>query len=116
MSDKGTGTLQTRNPGHATPEVVVENSLALASTRGPSGRDDLSKSRRDLLAASQSTRLRAGQASHQRAMKRYEQPIMMAPRDNAGLIGKARPRTSSVADTHDLFGVTELLGARPSSQ
>ena len=68
----------------------MENSLALASTRGPSGRDDLSKSRRDLLAASQSTRLRAGQAPHQRAMKRYEQPIKMAPRSNAGLIGKAQ--------------------------
>jgi hypothetical protein len=40
-------------------------------------------------AASQSTRSRAGQAPHQRAMKRYEQPIMMAPRDSAGLIGKA---------------------------
>jgi hypothetical protein len=33
---------------------------------------------------------RAGQAAHHCAMKRYEQPIMMAPRDNAGLIGKAQ--------------------------
>lgn len=40
-------------------------------------------------AVSQSTWSRAGQAAHRRAMKRYEQPIMMAPRDNAGLIGKA---------------------------
>ena len=40
-------------------------------------------------AAPQSTRSRAGQAAHHRAMKRYEQPIKMAPRDNAGLIGKA---------------------------
>jgi hypothetical protein len=38
----------------------------------------------------QSTRSRAGQAAHHRAMKRYEQPIKMAPRDNAGLIGKAQ--------------------------
>jgi hypothetical protein len=38
----------------------------------------------------QSTRLRAGQVVHHRAMKRYEQPIKMAPRDNAGLIGKAQ--------------------------
>ena len=41
-------------------------------------------------AASQSTRSRARQAAHHRAMKRYEQPIKMAPRDNAGLIGKAQ--------------------------
>ena len=41
-------------------------------------------------AASQSTRSRAGQAAHHRAMKRYEQPIKMAPHDNAGLIGKAQ--------------------------
>src|SRR6266446_557453 len=41
-------------------------------------------------AASQSTRSRAGQAPHQRAMKRYEQLIKMAPHDNAGLIGKAQ--------------------------
>jgi hypothetical protein len=75
----------------------VENSLALASTRGPSGRDDLSKSRRDLLAASQSKR--AGQAPHQRAMKRYEQPIMTAPRANAGLIGKAQAPHITVVDT-----------------
>ncbi len=38
----------------------------------------------------QSTRSRAGQAAHHRAMKRYEQPIKMAPRVNAGLIGKAQ--------------------------
>jgi len=31
-----------------------------------------------------------GKAPHQRAMKRYEQPIMTAPRANAGLIGKAQ--------------------------
>lgn len=41
-------------------------------------------------AVSQSTRSRAGQAAHHRAMKRYEQPIKMAPRHNAGLIGKAQ--------------------------
>jgi hypothetical protein len=41
-------------------------------------------------AAPQSTRSRAGQAAHHRAMKRYEQPIKMAPRDSAGLIGKAQ--------------------------
>jgi hypothetical protein len=40
-------------------------------------------------AVSQSTRSRAGQAAHHRA-KRYEQPIKTAPRDNAGLIGKAQ--------------------------
>ena len=41
-------------------------------------------------AAPQSTRSRAGQAAHHRAMKRYEQPIKMAPHVNAGLIGKAQ--------------------------
>jgi hypothetical protein len=41
-------------------------------------------------AVSQSTRSRAGQAAHHRAMKRYEQPIKMAPHVNAGLIGKAQ--------------------------
>src|SRR6478672_9412268 len=41
-------------------------------------------------AVSQSTRSRAGQAAHHRATKRYEQPIKMAPRDNAGLIEKAQ--------------------------
>jgi hypothetical protein len=59
-------------------------------TGGPFGRDDLSKSRRDLLAVPQSMRSRAGQAAHHRAMKRYVQLIKMAPHDNAGLIGKAQ--------------------------
>jgi hypothetical protein len=53
-------------------------SLALARTRGPSGRDDLSKAGAISFADSQSTRSRAGQAPHQRAMKRYEQPIKTA--------------------------------------
>lgn len=67
----------------------MENSWPCV-TGGPSGRDDLSKSRRAIsFAALQSMRSRAGQAVHHRAMKRYEQPIKMAPRDNAGLIGKA---------------------------
>jgi hypothetical protein len=42
-SDKGAGTLYRRNLGTRSRVIVVENSLALASTRGPSGRDDLSK-------------------------------------------------------------------------
>jgi hypothetical protein len=41
-------------------------------------------------AVSQNTRSRAGQAAHHRAMKRYEQPIKMAPHVSAGLIGKAQ--------------------------
>jgi hypothetical protein len=41
-SDKGAGTLYRRNLGTRSRVIVVENSLALASTRGPSGRDDLS--------------------------------------------------------------------------
>ena len=68
------GTLGTRSS-----EVVVENSLALASTRGPSGRDDLSKSRRDLLAASQSTRSRAGQG----ASPARDEEIRAADQDGA---------------------------------
>jgi hypothetical protein len=80
-------------------EVMVENSWSLP-TGGPLGRDDLWKSPRDLLAASQSTRSRAGQATHHRRDEEIRQPIMMAPHGNAGLIGKARPRTLSVADNY----------------
>jgi hypothetical protein len=88
-SDKGAGRSHKPNVGHAILEVAVENSWS-CMTGGPSGRDDLSKSRRDLLAVLQSTRSRAGEAAHHRAMKRYVQPIKMAPRDNAGLTGKAQ--------------------------
>ena len=88
-SDKDAGRSHKPNAGHAIPEMVVENSWP-CTTGGPSGRDDLSKSRRDLLAVPQSMRSRAGQAAHHRAMKRYEQPIKMAPQDNADLIGKAQ--------------------------
>ena len=35
-------------------------------------------------------------------MKRYEAADKMAPHDKAGLIGKASPRTSSVADTRTI--------------
>jgi hypothetical protein len=53
---------------------MVEDSWP-CTTGGPSGRDDLSKAGAISFAVSQSTRSRAGQAAHQRAMKRYEQPI-----------------------------------------
>src|SRR6266536_5911532 len=79
------GTLGTRPS-----EVVVENSLALASTRGPSGRDDLSRKAGAISSRPRRAGYVRGKAPHQRAMKRYEQPIMMAPRANAGLIGKAQ--------------------------
>jgi hypothetical protein len=78
-SDKSADRSHKSNTGHAILEVAVENSWP-CMTGGPSGRDDLSKSRRDLLAVLQSMRSRAGQAAHHRAMKRYEQPIKMAPR------------------------------------
>ena len=77
-SDKGAGRSHKPNVGHAIHEVTVENSWP-CMTGGPSGRDDLSKSRRDLLAVAQSMRSRAGRAAHHCAMKRYEQPIKMAP-------------------------------------
>ena len=86
---QGAGRSHKPSTGHVISEVVVENSWP-CMTGGPSGRDDLSKSRRDLLAVPQSMRSRAGQAAHHRAMKRYEQPIKMAPHGNAGLIGKAQ--------------------------
>jgi hypothetical protein len=88
-SDEGAGRSHQPNTGHAFLEVAVENSWP-CTTGGPSGRDDLSKSRRDLLAIPQSMRSRAGRAAHHCAMKRYEQPIKMAPHNNAGLIGKAQ--------------------------
>jgi hypothetical protein len=46
------------------------------------------------------------------AMKGYGQPIMMAPRDNAGLIGKAKPRTSSVVDFNNFAPRQDVAGAR----
>jgi hypothetical protein len=88
-SDEGAGRSHQPNTGHAFLEVAVENSWP-CTTGGPSGRDDLSKSRRDLLAIPQSMRSRAGRAAHHCAMKRYEQLIKMAPHNNAGLIGKAQ--------------------------
>jgi hypothetical protein len=88
-SDKGAGRSHKPRAGHVILEVAVENSWP-CRTGGPSGRDDLSKSRRDLLAVPQSMRSPAGQAAHHRAMKRYVQPIKMAPHDHAGLIGKAQ--------------------------
>ena len=88
-SDKGAGRSHKPSTGHAIHEAAVENSWP-CRTGGPFGRDDLSKSRRDLLAVLQSMWSRAGQAAHHRAMKRYEQPIKMAPHDDAGLIGKAQ--------------------------
>jgi hypothetical protein len=100
-SNKGAGRSHKLNAGHTILEVAVENSWP-CMTGGPSGRDDLSKSRRDLLAVAQSTRSRARRAAHHCAMKRYEQPIKMAPRDDAGLIGKARPRTLNVVDKIEL--------------
>jgi hypothetical protein len=89
----------------------VENSWSLP-TGGPSGRDDLWKSPRDLLAASQSTRSRARQAAHHRCDEEIRQPIMMAPHDNAGLIGKAKPRTSSVVDINNIAPRPDAAGAR----
>ena len=47
-SDKGADRSHKSNTGHAILEVAVENSWP-CMTGGPSGRDDLSKSRRDLL-------------------------------------------------------------------
>jgi hypothetical protein len=88
----------------------VENSWSLP-TGGPSGRDDLWKSPRDLLAASQSTRSRAGQATHHRRDEGIRQPIMMAPHGNAGLIGKARPRTLSVAGINNIAPRPDAAGA-----
>ena len=88
-SDKVAGRSHMPNAGHAILEMAVENSWP-CTTGGPSGRDDLSKSRRDLLAIPQSMRSRAGRAAHHCAMKRYEQLIKMAPHNNAGLIGKAQ--------------------------
>src|SRR5262249_1643582 len=98
-SDKGASTLQPRNPGHATPEVVVENSLALASTRGPSRRDDLSKS----CAISSPPRKECGYVRGRRLTSARDEEIR-ATREMAlaiarGLAGKAKPCTSSVAGT-----------------
>jgi len=68
-------------------------------------------------AASQSTRSRAGQAPHQRAMKRYEQPIMMAPRNNAGLIGKAQAPHIERRGYHRTHRTVELRpGLRPKGK
>jgi hypothetical protein len=78
----------------------VENSWPCA-TGGPSERDDLSKSRRDLLRSPAMHAVTCGASAHQCAMKRYEAADQMAPHDNAGLVGKASPRTSNVADTPD---------------
>jgi hypothetical protein len=47
-SDKGADRSHKPNTGHAIPEVAVENGWPCV-TGGPSGRDDLLKSRRDLL-------------------------------------------------------------------
>jgi hypothetical protein len=99
-SDKGAGTLHPQNSGHAIlSRSWWRTSPALASRRGPSGRDDLSKAG----AISSQPRKARGHVRGKRftsaPMKGYEQPIMMAPHDDAGLVGKARPCTSSVADT-----------------
>jgi hypothetical protein len=98
VSDKDAGRSHQPNVGHANLKVAVENSWP-CMTGGPSGRDDLSTSRRDLLAVAQSTRSHAGQAAHHRAMKRYEQPIKMAPHWLMRVwSGRLKPRTLSVVD------------------
>jgi hypothetical protein len=79
-------------------KVTVENSWSLRDGRPLRTGVTYEKAGAISFAASQSTRSRAGPAAHHGVMKRYEQPIMMAPHDKAGLIGKATPRTLSVAD------------------
>jgi hypothetical protein len=72
-------TLQTQNSGHAVYEPWWRMSLALASTRGPSGGMTY-PCQRDPLAASQSTRLRAGQALHQRGDEEIRAADQTTPR------------------------------------
>jgi hypothetical protein len=59
-------------------------------TDAPSGRADLLKSPCDLLAALQSTRSHAGASASPARDEEIRAANRMAPRDNAGLIGKAQ--------------------------
>jgi len=88
-SDEGAGRSHKLNIGHAVLEVAVENSWRLP-TGGPSGRDDLSKSRRDLLCGRTKARGHVATSGSPPRDEEIRAADRAALRETAGPIGKAQ--------------------------
>jgi hypothetical protein len=88
-SDKDAGRSHKPSTGHVILEVAVENSWP-CMTGGPSGRDDLSKSRRDLLRGPAKHAVTCGTSGSPPRDEEIRAADQDGARDNAGLIGKAQ--------------------------